>query len=96
MNELSRGISFYRRLGLDFEKINDDKLRLVFTQIDPSDPDRQFRFNVRITDADVYEVEGCDPPVPGLDALIKELNAANDFSRFVQLMRQRFKQLVHR
>ena len=91
LNELTRGISFYQRLGLDFEKINDDKLRLVFTQIDAMDPERQFAFNVRITETDVYEVDGCDPAVPGLAAIVKELNERNDFSRFVQLMRQRFR-----
>ena len=90
LNELTRGISFYRRLGLDFEKISDDKLRLVFTEIDPADPRRTFCFNVRISDSDVYEVDGCEPALSGLEALTKELNDGNDFSRFVQKLRAMF------
>lgn len=85
------GVAFYRRLGLEFEKIHDERLRLVFTQIDPLDPTRPFAFNVRVADADeAYTVDGVDPPVAGLDALVVQLNATNDFSVFVQMMRRKF------
>jgi hypothetical protein len=94
LNELTKGISFYRRLGLDFEKINDDRLRLVFAQIDPAAPDRKFGFSVRVTDPDVYEVDDCVPPVPGLGELLREVNTTNDFAKFVLQMRHKFKQLV--
>jgi hypothetical protein len=94
LNELTRGIAFYRRLGLDFEKINDDRLRLVFTQVDPADPDAKFCFSVRVTDADAYEVEECVPPVRELPELLRALNESNDFSRFVQSMRGAFKRVA--
>ena len=95
LSELTKGVSYYRRLGLDFEKIHDDKLRLVFTQIDARDPSRRFAFSLRVTAADAYEVQECVPLLaPGeLERLLAELNAGNDFSRFVQKMRAAFKRL---
>lgn len=91
LQELSKGVAFYRRLGLDFEKIADERLRLVFTLIDPLDPARAFSFNVRVAgEDDAYAVDSVSPPVPGVDALVAQLNASNDFSRFVQLMRRKF------
>ena len=92
LNELARGITFYRRLGLDFEKISDERLRLVFTAIDASDPERPFSFSMRVTDTDAYEVDDCEPRVAELPALLRALNENNDFSRFVQGMRRAFKE----
>ena len=62
--------------------------------MDPAQPERRFCFNVRVTDAEAYEVDAIDPPVPGIDALVRTLNEGNDFSAFVQRMRSRFKELV--
>jgi hypothetical protein len=91
LQELTKGVAFYKRLGLEFEKIHDERLRLVFTLIDPLDPSRPFAFNVRVSEADdAYSVDGVDPPVPGVPELVAQLNRDNDFSRFVQLMRRRF------
>lgn len=67
---------------------------MIALQIDPASPDRRFCFNVRVTDAEAYEVDSIDPPVPGIDSLVRELNEGNDFSSFVQRMRGRFKDLV--
>ena len=91
LQELTRGVAFYKRLGLDFEKIHDERLRLVFTQVDALDPTRKFAFNVRVAESDeAYTVDDVDPPVAGLDALVAQLNATNDFSVFVQMMRRKF------
>ena len=95
LNELTRGIAFNKRLGLEFEKIHDDRLRLVFTLIDGARPDRKFCFNVRVSAGDAYVVDGIEPPVPGgVEAIVSELNATNDFSRFVQTMRRAFLEVV--
>ena len=40
LQELSRGLECFRRLGLAFEKLADDRLRLVFTLIDAARPQR--------------------------------------------------------
>jgi len=89
--ELTRGILNFKRLGLEFERVGDDKLKLVFTQIDPSDPDRQFSFSVKVNNHDVYEVESCEPRVEGVDKLLARLNSDNSFSAFTKAMRRQFK-----
>jgi hypothetical protein len=96
LQELTRGVAFYRRLGLEFDKIHDDRLRMVFTLLDRTAPDRRFTFNVRISAGDAYEVDGVDPPLPPAEvgAMVAALNASNDFSAFVRGMRARFAALV--
>ena len=39
------------------------------------------------------QVESCEPPVGGLDALVTQLNTDNDFALFVRAMRKKFKAL---
>ena len=89
-------MAFYRRLGLDFERIQDDKLRLVFTLLDPARPDAKCAFTLWVTPTEAYAVDDVEPalPAPQLAALLQELNAGNDFSGFVQKMRRAFKQLL--
>lgn len=72
------------------------RLRLVFTQIDPASPQREFFFSVNVDEQDQYEVAECSPAVPAdrLDALVRTLNAKNDFSCFVKAMRREFKAMV--
>lgn len=96
LQELTRGVAFYRRLGLEFDKIHDDKLRMVFTQVDPADPARRFAFTVWVTPAETYALDDVAPALPPgvAPALLAELNAGNDFSAFVQRMRRAFKALV--
>ena len=67
---------------------------LGVSQIDPSQPERPFCFNVRVTASEAYEVDSVDPPISGVDSLVRSLNEGNDFSAFVQQMRGRFKDLV--
>lgn len=51
--ELHKGGALYRsRLGLAFERLEDERLRLTFTNIDPSDAMRQFSFKVFVDAAD--------------------------------------------
>lgn len=94
LQELSRGLDCYRRLGLAFEKLADDRLRLVFTLVDAARPQRRFCFTVKMTEADAYAVDECDPPVAALEGMVRLLNETNDFSRFVQGMRREFKALA--
>jgi hypothetical protein len=96
LQELSKGVEFYtKRLGLSFEKIDADALRLIFTLLDPRDPGRRFTFTLRATETDAYTVDECDPPVAALPDLLRQLNAeGNDLARFIQLMRREFKRMV--
>ncbi len=90
-NDLTQGvIAFKTRLGLDFERIGEDQLKLNMTSIDPRDPDRTFAFAVHIDQQDQYHMILCEPPVARTDRLLEELNTSNNFSRFVRKMRKAF------
>jgi len=93
LTELDKGIALYKtRLGLEFERVGEDSsLRLIFTNIDPADPMRQFSFHVFVDGGDKYHVQSCEPLVQGLDSLVDALNAKNDFGAFVHSMRKGFK-----
>jgi hypothetical protein len=47
--EITKGIMFYREyLGLDFEPVAQNKMRFIFTLLDPNDVSREFWFIVFI------------------------------------------------
>ena len=90
-SDLTQGvIAFKNRLGLDFQRIGQDQLKLNMTNIDRNDPDRIFSFAVQIDPNDHYHVILCEPQLPNVDELVGALNANNDFSKFVRSMRQAF------
>jgi hypothetical protein len=92
--ELTKGVVFYKKLGLEFHRMGDDRLKLIFTMVDAASPEREFSFDVYVNGEDVYEVEQCEPAVPTLPELLAKVNADNDFSAFVRAMRQQFKALA--
>lgn len=96
INDLTRGVVMYKHLGLDFERADDNKLRLIFTQLDATNPSREYFFSVHIDEADRYRVEECDPTLDTamVDGLVAELNQANDFAVFVKKMRRAFKATI--
>jgi len=73
---------------------NDNALRIGFTQIDRRNPEKKFWFDVRIMSDDTYSVQDVSPQVNGVKDLEKELNADQDFSKFVRKMRRKFKESV--
>ena len=55
--ELDKGCGMYRsRLGLTFERVGDERLRLTFVNIDANDPMRPFAFQVFVDAGDKYHV----------------------------------------
>jgi hypothetical protein len=92
--ELTKGIVFYKRLGLDFKRVGDDRLRLIFTQIDAAFPEKEFSFTIKVDQTDAYQVEACEPAIPEIPEYLACLNKSNDFSVFVRTMRQSFKKSV--
>lgn len=93
--ELAKGTAMYRRwLGLAFERVGEDRLRLDMTHIDPSEPSRAFSFEVYVDAANTYHIEKCSPAVPGLPTLVARLNETNNFSEFVRTVRRAFQENV--
>jgi hypothetical protein len=101
LNELTRGVVMYKFLGLEFQRAEDDRLLIRFTNIDPEHWEREFCFRVSLGEDDNYHVDGCTPAVPQatLSALLDQLNAPNEvdpmeFPGFVIEMRRAFKAMV--
>jgi hypothetical protein len=93
--ELAKGTAMYRRwLGLAFERVGEDRLRLELTHVDPSSPERPFSFEVFVDRTNVYHVSKCEPALPGLAQLVGRLNETNNFAEFVRTVRRKFQESV--
>jgi hypothetical protein len=96
VGEMTHGLGFYQaRLGLRFESVAGDNLRLVFSRVSRADPRRECFFSVRVTEGNAYELRECEPKVEGVDAMLAEINRTNNFARLVCQMRQAFVDAVN-
>lgn len=88
--------TFQERLGLRFERVEDDHLRVVFNNIDVQDPAKDFWFAVQIDEDNVYQFgnTSCKPYVEELPDMLSNLNETNDFGSFVRQMRTKFVELA--
>ena len=94
LDELEKGCVAYRSmLGLEFERVGDERLKLVMTNIDARAPSAVFSFTVFVDASDNYHIEQCEPNIETLPELIAELNQTNDFSAFVRSARREFKSM---
>lgn len=92
IKQFTKGTEYFKeRLGLAFKKVDEENLQFVFKYIDPNDKDKPFVFTVSISNQDKYSVTNCMPEVEGLEDMVQQLNATNNFSKFVISMRRRFK-----
>ena len=68
---------------------------VTFTNVDPAEPTREFRFALRVGEA-AYALAACEPPLATAPALLAALNAAPraGLPRFVAGMRAAFAQLA--
>ena len=98
LDALKQATRLYRdRLGLAFhnsEASDLEELNIVFTQIDPNNPDRPFLFGLHVEEGDVFVLTKCVPEVAGTAAPLEQLNKDNNLCLFVRSMRQKFKKLV--
>jgi len=90
LNSLEQGVKHYAATGLTFDRAGDNKLKLTFTQIDPSNPGREFSFTLNVNDQNKYEVTDCDPEMSIVGKLVEKVNNDNDFGAFVKAMRKGF------
>ena len=59
MQELTTALQLHRsRLGMTFVRKGEDELQIVFTLLDPSMHDREFKFNILLTSDDKYRGTG--------------------------------------
>ena len=91
MQELLGGQAMFERLGLRFDAQVGENVRVIFTQIDPAAPGREFVVGVSVNDADDFELRECTPAIPDMPQLLDEVNQTADFSKFVQRCRAHFK-----
>lgn len=97
MTEKRIGQTIYQeRLGLRFERVADDHLRVVFDKVDPNNPNKEFWFAVAVDAQNVYQIaeNKCKPYVEALPTMLSELNKTNNFGSFVRQMRHEFVQLA--
>lgn len=66
---------------------------MLFTLIDPSSPEREFRLVLDFAGGH-YSVPQCDPPLAKLGTLLEQVNADRDVHLFIKKVRKEFAQLV--
>ncbi|KAJ5078515.1 kinetochore protein spc25 [Anaeramoeba ignava] len=95
ISKMNKEIELYTNyLGLEFERVQNDRLRFIFRKIDPKDHNKTFSFTVYIDQYSQYKVEECTPLVDNLKPLISNLNKTNDLSKFTKEIRKKFRILV--
>ncbi|XP_062518048.1 kinetochore protein Spc25-like [Corticium candelabrum] len=82
------------KFHLHFRKIKGCQIQAVFNYVDRDDQDRNCYFIVKLLDGKVYEVTQTNPEVQDVDKLVAELNASQNFSRFVCTIRKRFQMAI--
>ncbi|WVW85625.1 hypothetical protein I302_107663 [Kwoniella bestiolae CBS 10118] len=80
-------------IGFTVDGIRPDLLMMRFTLLDPSDPAREFSFLIDISKQD-YTVPNCDPPIPNLLELVRQLNHDREFYTFIKRVRKAFRALI--
>jgi len=100
INDLTRGVLHYKTLGLDFERNEQNHTRLIFTQIDPSNPSKKFAFTISVNEDNEYEIYDIFPLMrpSHFTELLAELNGPEEdnqdsFRRFLLGMRKEFQHL---
>jgi len=97
VEDLTHGILNYKSLGLDFQKGLQDRLRVSFSKLDPSDQKRMFSFSLNIDENENYIVEECAPELSEqvVEELLDALNQSqSDFPPFLLGMRTEFEKVV--
>ncbi|ODN78089.1 hypothetical protein L198_08008 [Cryptococcus wingfieldii CBS 7118] len=81
-------------LGWKVEGIKGTFLLMRFYLIDPDDPAKEFSFIVDVSKQDYTVVPNCDPPIPTLPQLVRQLNEDRDLFSFIKKVRKSFRALI--
>jgi hypothetical protein len=91
LDDLTRGLMCYKKLGIAFEKPSENSLCLHFSQIDPNEPEKRFTIEVGLDGRHEWIVTSCPLlPIELHDALVVPLNEKNDIGRFARTVRKAF------
>lgn len=76
-------------LGATIRGAGDDVLRVVFTNLDPKDPEREFSIVIDLSRQE-YRVPEVSPPLAALHTLLDGLNASRDLYAFLRRIQRAF------
>lgn len=95
LNDLTHGLKWYAALGLDFQRADGDCMKFIFTQIDRTQPSREFFFLMFVDGRDKYQLVRTSPAIDSAYCakLLDAFNTDNDIGKFVLQMRNGFKKL---
>ncbi|OCF76175.1 kinetochore protein Spc25 [Kwoniella mangroviensis CBS 8886] len=86
-------IELEENVGFTVNGIRPDLLMMRFTLLDHRDPTREFSFLIDISKQG-YTVPNCDPPIPNLSELVRQLNHDRDIYTFIKRVRKSFRALI--
>lgn len=89
LDDLTRGLLCYKKLGMDLVKPDNKRLRLDFTQIDPENPEKVFTLEMAVEGS--WFITKC-PMLPSdtQNEVLIPLNEQNDIALFVRTVRKAF------
>ncbi|CAO3627374.1 unnamed protein product [Cunninghamella echinulata] len=86
-------LALMKRSGLKIIPLKKNNLKFEFKLIDEKDPDKLFSISLNLDD-NKYTVLECEPMVPELENLVKDLEQHGDPFLFIKLIRQQFCKLA--
>lgn len=93
MSNIECGAQLFRtHLGLDIKRTNHDTLVFIFTQVNRSKPDKEYMLELTLA-GENYRLLNSDPELSNLQELEDRLNATNNFSGFIVLIRKLFQKM---
>ncbi|CAA7268447.1 unnamed protein product [Cyclocybe aegerita] len=81
-----------QRLACTIEGVEKDRLLIRFSQLDPSDPEREASFVIDLSN-DIYKIITSSPHLPSMPILVNNLNESKDIYTFIREVRTGYKGL---
>ncbi|XP_065896895.1 kinetochore protein Spc25-like [Dysidea avara] len=85
---------YKQAVGMEIRITSAGGMKIVFINLDPSDPDRIFYIIIDVVDNKVWNIYDCNPHVSGLERLLEDLNSTGNLSLFCKQLRKKFQEIV--
>lgn len=93
LSNIEKGMLLYQtHLGLRIQRTKHNSLVFVFTQVNRSDPSREYLLELTV-EGDSYHLKSSDPPLSNLHELEERLNASNNLSGCIFHIRKLFQEM---